>query len=381
MDLTTDLRWESLDSHVLINPKLSGSQIKALQSAVLPALPGHVWLLTSGTESSTKLKLVALSKKALLRSAESVNRHLQSTAKDRWLNVLPHYHVGGLGIFARAHLSGAKVLNPSPWSWNVGRFFESLNYDRISLTSLVPTQIFDLVKAQVLAPSTLRAVVVGGGALNESLYLSARQLGWKLLPSYGLTECASQVATAELSSLDQNKELPMLKILDHVKAKCSSAGILSLQSESLLTGYLIIDNEGHTFFDPKKNGWLETQDLAEVDGGFLKPLGRRDEVVKVKGELVALPQLNSELNFVLQQFFPDLENCAAMMSYTDIRQENGISLVATQKAWPKVQAIHAELKKLLRPVELPKTAYLINDWPVTDLGKIKWSQIRQQLGL
>ena len=42
--------------------------------------------------------------------------------------------------------------------------------------------------------------MTGGGALDPSLYKQARDLGWPLLPSYGLTECGSQVATASLSS-------------------------------------------------------------------------------------------------------------------------------------------------------------------------------------
>ena len=36
----------------------------------------------------------------------------------------------------------------------------------------------------------------GGGAVSDELYRDARALGWRVLPSYGMTECCSQVATA-----------------------------------------------------------------------------------------------------------------------------------------------------------------------------------------
>src|SRR5207253_1068669 len=91
--------------------------------------------------------------------------------------------------------------------WNPARTVKKWKDRKVTLTSLVPTQVFDLVSANLTAPKNLRAAVIGGGALDPSLYLKARELGWALLPSYGLTECASQVATASLDSLGK-KEFP-----------------------------------------------------------------------------------------------------------------------------------------------------------------------------
>jgi o-succinylbenzoate---CoA ligase len=174
-----DIDWLSTDSHVLLNPRMPEEERRRLESLVVD-LPGHVWLATSGTTGA--LKLTALSKRALLASAAAVNRHLQSDDRDVWLCVLPTFHVGGLGIYARAFLSGARVVT-SGW-------------EDVTLASLVPAQVTDLVRDRVEAPPSLRAVVVGGGALSEELYAAARALGWPLLPSYGMTECCSQVATA-----------------------------------------------------------------------------------------------------------------------------------------------------------------------------------------
>ncbi|HEX6085416.1 MAG TPA: AMP-binding protein, partial [Thermoanaerobaculia bacterium] len=108
-----DIDWLSDESHVLLNPRMPAAERERLQSFVTE-LPGHLWLATSGTTGS--LKLTALSKRAMLASAAAVNRHLQSTASDVWLCVLPSFHVGGLGIYARAFLSGARVVT----EWRTG---------------------------------------------------------------------------------------------------------------------------------------------------------------------------------------------------------------------------------------------------------------------
>src|SRR5947208_384616 len=104
--------------------------------AALVGLPAHVWVATSG--STGALKLVALSKRAILASAAAVNERLQSGSQDVWCRVLPHFHVGGLGIEARAHLAGARLID---MEWDAGAF---AGLRDVSLASLVPAQVHDL---------------------------------------------------------------------------------------------------------------------------------------------------------------------------------------------------------------------------------------------
>src|SRR5688500_13645623 len=98
--------WGSSASVVLLNPRMPEDERRRMETWVEP-LPRPLWLATSGTTGS--LKLVALGKDALLASAAAVNRHLSATAGDVWRSVLPRWHVAGLGIEARAFLSGARV--------------------------------------------------------------------------------------------------------------------------------------------------------------------------------------------------------------------------------------------------------------------------------
>lgn len=301
-------------------------------------LPGHVWLATSGT--SGLLKLTALSKRALLASAAAVNRHLDAGAHDVWLCVLPTFHVGGLGIHARAYLSGARVV--------------TAGWEGVTLASLVPAQVSDLVRDRVAPPDSLRAVVVGGGALSADLHETARALGWPLLPSYGMTECSSQVATASHGSTD-------LLLLDHVDARIEPDGRLALRSDALFTGYAT--EEG--FVDPKIDGWFITDDVATLDGRVLRVEGRRGDFVKIGGESVDL----SRLDRILAEIHAD----AAVFPIPDERLGHVIGLaVASGDADAIAEAFNARVF----PFERARRVIRVAEIPRTSLGKI----VRSRLG-
>ena len=274
---------------MLLNPRWPESLRARVMAAEFPALEDHVWLATSGTGG--RLKLVALAWSGLEASARAVNAHLGATGDDVWLNPLPFFHVGGLGIRVRAGLAGARCVAFAE-GWDPRRFVEQAEECGATLSSLVPTQVHDLVRTGCRAPLRLRAVVVGGGALSGALCAEARALGWPLLPSYGLTEAASQVATAVRGAEDT----AWLPLLPHVEARVDDMGVLELRGPSLLTGWMVFEESGGVLYeDPKREGWLRTSDRVELRGRELRVLGRTDDLVKIRGELVDVAALERAL--------------------------------------------------------------------------------------
>ena len=253
----------------------------------LPELAGHVLFETSG--SSGEPKQVAISKQALLVSAAAVNAHLHVSARSSWGLALPLHHVGGFGVAARSYQAecGFHVFGRR---WDPVEFCRWAGETGISHTSLVPTQVHDLVKAAQRAPACLVAVVVGGGQLDAAAGQAARDLGWPVLASYGMTEASSQIATQPLDSLDaiyQPSPIPLLPIWN---AATGDDGRLKISGPALFSGYL---SGGR--FQAREASWHVTSDRARLDGNLLTILGRLDGLIKVLGELVNPEEIENEL--------------------------------------------------------------------------------------
>jgi o-succinylbenzoate---CoA ligase len=363
-----NLSWESSESHLLMNPTYADHERLRFQSILKRACawPGHIWLSTSG---SSVPKWVGLSKFALLTSAQAVNHHLESCKEDRWVNALPSFHVGGLGIWARAYLSGATVYDFKQMvsgKWRAENFYRYIQCTKGTLTSLVPTQLYDLVVLGWQAPPSLRAVVIGGGALLASLYEQAIALGWPILPSYGLTECASQVATASLESL-RHRTFPSLQLLSHIQG-CEREWHLGFAGPSLLSTYAYFQGENVQFKDPKVNGWFETQDRGSIQEGKIKILGRTDTIFKVGGENVDLSRLETHLQTLRSQLLIAVE--VVLIAVPDGRLGHSIHLASNSPNKESLFSLIHHYQCTVLPFERIRKVYLLKELPYSSLGKI-----------
>jgi len=348
--------FTSRESHLLLNPRLPDDDRRALQALydVSPRLDAHVWIATSG--STGGWKLVALSKQALLASAAAVNRRLEVRGGETWCCVLPTFHVGGLGIWVRASISGGRVIE-MPWDPHAFAASEA------AYSSLVPAQVVDLVTAGLRAPVGMRAIVVGGGAMPPELYRDARALGWPVLPSYGMTECCSQIATA-------THDGPDLLLLDHLEARTEPDGRLAFSGSSLLTGYASSNNG---FVDPKADGWFVSDDLGSVDGCLLRIEGRAGDVIKIGGELVNLRRLDRILEEVVRALHaPD----AAIVAVPDPRLGFVIHLAVAGEAG----RIREELDARVAPFERIREVHRVAAIPRSALGKLLRKKLLEELG-
>lgn len=333
------------------------------------------------SETTSHHKVVILSQEAFLASAQAVNFHLQASSSDIWLHVLPDFHVGGLSIWARGFLSGAKVFKPQEWSWTADHLISALNESRATLLSLVPTQIFDLVINRLSAPPHLRAVIVGGGALTASLYQEGRKLGWPILPSYGLTECSSQVATASLSTLSSLTTPSGFSLLSHVQVKSDPSGFLMIRSPALLEAYLEEgEKEGWSWRDPKEDGWFSTRDLGRVEGDRLHFHGRGDDQIKILGELVNMSVLRSRLISVVQHCGWSQE--VTIQALPHPRQEWELVLFYARSLYSldQVEDLLKRFNHNLMPYQQIRRHQGLAYIPRSGLGKILFSGLSRQMG-
>ncbi len=254
-------------------------------------VPGLVFFRTSGSTGTPKW--IGLSRRALLVSAAAVNRHLEVTASSCWALALPIDHVGGFGVAARAYESGCRLAEFGR-KWNATEFSAWIEDAGATHLSLVPTQVHDLVAAGLRAPESLCAIVVGGGVLAEPTGRAARELGWPVLASYGMTETASQVATQGMELLDSSYHSLPIELLPCWDARVTDDGRIMLKGEALFSG-MLVPGEGGWKYEERRSEWHLTSDSGRIEGRDLFLTGRADAQVKILGELVDPVAVEAEL--------------------------------------------------------------------------------------
>jgi o-succinylbenzoate---CoA ligase len=330
-DLTTADFWSSDTNHIALPP--SGSEKAEGLSAFAQQIGARGWCFfqTSGSEGLPKW--VGLEKAAFLISARAVNTHLHATEKDRWLIAIPLHHVGGFSILARCQVSGASALSFSG-SWDASAFVQTCIDEHITLTSLVPTQVHDLVRQQLAAPPTLRAALIGGGALSPALRREAELLGWPIRTTYGMTEAASQIATES----DDGE----LVVLPYWKLSTDETNTLTIRGSALAKGYAVHDPNRAWHWQPiDPDIGLRTRDRVSLttrdSQQILQFLGRESDSLKICGELVSREALQSRLDaLALSQNFP---SPVLLIPLPDPRRETSLTLVTESDPSTSAQQI------------------------------------------
>lgn len=149
---------------------------------------------TSGTTGTPKP--IHITRANIAANADAV---LRVIGPGRWLCPLPLSHIGGLMVLLRAaHSRTTAVLGPA-------------DTRDITVASLVPTQLARLIHAP--PPPTLECVMLGGAPADPTLLTRAREAGWPVRPSYGLTQACSAVALADVGDTETSgRPLPSVTI-------------------------------------------------------------------------------------------------------------------------------------------------------------------------
>lgn len=332
-------------------------------------LQGHLLFATSG--STGEGKWVALSRSAILASAKAVNAHLGVEVSDHWLLALPVFHVGGMGMLARSYEASCSLTHYDQ-VWNAPRFHEILEKEGITLTSLVPTQLVDLVSADLCAPQQLRAVLLGGGAIDDSLYQKAIERGWPIIETYGMTEASSQIATATVKGRQ-------LQILPCWECKTDADGTLSIKGKPLMSSYVRVSDRSVTMESSVVDGWFATNDRVLVESHSLQFLGRSDRCVKVLGELVDLTIVEKEIQLLLEEK-GEHGSQIAVVALPDGRKAHRLVLCA-EYCFQKnlIHQVVDAYNLTCNPVNRIGQCILLEKLPRSPLGKILYAELENHV--
>lgn len=225
---------------------------------------------------------------------------------DRWLACMPLFHVGGLSILLRSVIYGIPVILHE--TFDADAVNRAIDEQGVSLLSVVAAMLDRMLDARNDAPypSSLRAVLVGGGPAPESLLRRAADANMPVLQTYGLTETSSQVVT--LAPEDALRKLgsagkPLfpvdLRIVVHEDdgrvrpAAPGEAGEITVVGPSVTKGYW---RRPDATAEKLHDGRLYTGDVGYVDAeGYLYVLDRRDDLFISGGENVYPAEIEAAL--------------------------------------------------------------------------------------
>lgn len=374
-ELSAGRFWRSPENHIAVNPLRPGGG-GGLAEFAAGALGARGWCFFQTSGSEGEPKWVGLEKRAFLISAEAVNRHHHLTDRDRWLIALPLHHVGGFAIAARCFAAGSSAVRMTE-KWDAAVFARLCEENRITVASLVPAQLHDLAGQRIPCPAALRAAIIGGGALSPELRAGARELGWPVFATYGMTEAASQVAAESAASSE-------MEVLPHWSASTDADGILTIRGEALAKGCAVRDAAGGwrwEAIDPAAG--LRTRDRArlwrEDERCFLQFLGRDAAYVKVLGELVNLDALQARMDAAAERLGASARPVIVALPHE--RKESALRAV-TDAALPGdaaaelLAAFNADSPPYERIEEIRRVAAM----PRSALGKVEMARLRAMLG-
>lgn len=335
-----------------------------------------VVVLTSGT--TDRPKAVVLSTAALVASAEAWLAALPPATG--WLLALGLGHVAGLGVVWRAALGGVPLVvlaRPDAAAIATTLVAEPV----VSHVSLVPTILGRLLDraAGEQPPSTLRAVLLGGGEIPVALVTRALDAGWPVVPTYGLSEAGSGVtALATDEAADHpgsaGRALPgvELRIVDPDE---TAAGEIHVRSAALFDGYL--DEPAVTVAALTDDGWLRTGDVGRLDSdGRLTVLDRRTDRIVRGGENVS----PAEVEAVLRDH-PAIERAAVVARPDPTFGHVPVAFVVLRRGMPDPgdADLSSFCSKRLARHKVPVAFARVDDLPQTPSGKIRRAAYRAML--
>lgn len=334
---------------------------------------------TSGTSGAPRAAV--LTHGNFLWSAIGSARNLGVRSDDLWLCCLPLHHVGGLSILTRCAAYGTGVLIHErfvPEAVN-----EAIDRDGVTIVSLVPTMLRRLLAARGgrLFPATLRAALIGGGPVEPELLEEAAMLGMRALPTYGLTEAASQVTTLRLSDWPNGlatagSPLPFTRVQirddDGRIADPGAEGEIVVRGPTVMAGYM---GDPESTASALAGRWLRTGDVGALDGeGRLIVLDRRADRIVTGGENVS----PAEVERVLLGHGAIGGACVVALPSAEWGQEVAAVVEFAPGRSATLEELRAHAASSLSGFKLPRHLMVVDALPRSASGKLLRRVVRDR---
>ena len=288
---------ETQDRTVATVDDPDSDSVEPLSAASVDPVPSVTWslsdtqlvLFTSGTTGDPKP--VQLTTWNLLASAAASAFRVGFDPADRWLVTLPLHHAGGLSPILRMPVYGMTVVLRE--GFDAGATADDLDRYDITAVSLVPTMLRRMLDRRGTLTESLRVVLLGGAPAPTDLIDRCRNYSVPVHLTYGMTETASQIATARPEAVFEDPEavgpplfLTAVTVVDAdgEPVPRGDPGELVVDGPTVTPGYYGDDAATDAAFG---EFGFHTGDVGVVDeSGAVTVLNRLDDRIVTGGETV-----------------------------------------------------------------------------------------------
>lgn len=327
-------------------------------------------LFTSGSSGSPKG--VELSRKNIDASSAAIIESLAfQGVSHQWLQINLHYSFGLLGQLLPALRCGVHTH----WLNHMLALVQQLSETKPGgMISGVPSQLLTLCQIVAQNPGAtaqVTHVVSAGCYVTESL----RQTLHAIFPNatvylnYGQTEASPRILCLSNNDTKYFSTATGYPV-GNLDVKLADDGELLVAGDQIMLGYL---GQGSS---PVQDGWLHTGDLASIDEqGLVSIQGRKDSVVKISGEKVALVEIERAINGLSEV------TSAAVTAIEDSHYGKQLRavMVFDSKKLSHAQLV-AQLGERLSAKKIPTFFYEVADLPKNMNGKLDRKRLVECLG-
>ncbi|MEF8857361.1 MAG: AMP-binding protein [Halolamina sp.] len=334
-------------------------------------------LFTSGTTG--RAKAVQLTMGNLLASATASGFRLGIDPADRWLLPLSLHHMGGIAPVLRSALYGTTAIIRE--SFDPGGTVDDIQRFDATCISLVPTMLRRMLAARGTLPDSLRFVLVGGAPTPEELVARCRDFSVPICPTYGMTETASQVATARHREAYETPETvgrPLLwtdvTVVDETGSQLGpgETGELVVSGPTVTPGYY--DDHTTTGEAIGPHG-LHTGDVGYQDEeGRLYVLNRLDDRILTGGENVDPAEVVDAI-----REHPEVSDVAVVGLPDEEWGEQVTALIVPEDEPVEMAELEPFLRERLAGFKLPRTIGFTEELPRTVSGTVEREAVRERL--
>lgn len=355
------------------------------------ATPDHlVYLLyTSGTTG--RPKGVMLGQREEVAAAQIFSADMQCTAADRYLLMMPLFHIGAKLMQVSQHWRGGAIILHRGFVPN--DVLNAIGTKGATMIHMAPTLVQSLVEHPSVGQfdlSSLRTILYSAAPMPEPVLRRAIELFGPIFQQiYGQTEGLATTLhhrdhlwTREskhyrrLHSVGTPSPEIRLRIVDAVDRDLpiGEPGEIVVKSAANMRGYW---NNSAATIETLRDGWLHTGDIGKLDeDGFLYLVDRKKDMIISGGENIYSREVEETL---LQH--PDISDAAVIgVPHTRWGETVMAILVTKSKQNLSNDELTAHCKSLIASYKKPSHYRFVPELPRLPSGKVNKVSLRATFG-